>query len=677
MNKHSNMNQNILNTGGYRSIKGIRILFYALIIALPVRLYAQTSPGVVRAMTILSSNDIPVNRLTVNDNELVLSGNTDEQGAVSWNSVAYLHFNLRSIPENAVITSVSLRLFLKSKMSGGDEQFIKVFDLKDQKTAKWSSSFNWQGQPVSNADVSKLSAIASSKVRPADIGKSINFKLNADNYNKLVKADSGNVFLMLAAGSQQYSYYSSRSDNIRMRPRLVIEYYMLHQLQYSNWSQYKYDAQHTGQLSWQTNCAAKEYKMQELFKNQGANYVSSDPIICNGVVVFNYQGSDEKKFSIKACTENGRQIDELEEQGNSQQLIADRLNNIYLLKGSTGDNIKMIRFNNNKFVPLYTKALPENAKSTTTPVVGFDGSLYLSTDKGLYAYTPFPEFKIKWKYPLDGDSKYGTATLSEDEKTLFVYNGKGRLTAIDNMLGTWKWERQMTGYENNIPVASVRSGKVCITDGYRQGRVFYMLDAATGNKIVTDSGADNTRSQPIIGPEYVYIISDRKLRSYKLSDGKQGSQASPDDLNPASTMVMDKSENIYILSTDGAKHSLTTIPANGQTVVTDASKYGYLKGNSLLVSPGGKLFTRNDNGVYSFIPSSFYQSDELSIASFAGRHLYRANGKIKVDATEILSTQNVIMQSGAGGFTFKEGFRVKEGAQLQVKTGFYFITLNQ
>ncbi|WP_343688362.1 PQQ-binding-like beta-propeller repeat protein [Chitinophaga sp.] len=591
---------------------------------------------------------------------------------VNHDYTAYLWFNLASIPTEAIIDSVDLIIYpgKVKNTSSISEQGVNLYELHAA----------LDNQVINIED---STSVALTQVSPADINKAVHLRPDIKNGSTWVRVEQMGIYICLLAAeeAETYAYYTERSNELFKQPKLVISYHMpFSQVRRKSWPQYKCDAQHTAMLGWQTNSAVTGFKLKDVFSPQGSNYIKSDPILMDDKLVIAYQASAPPMYRIRTFTQGGLLLSD-----NTTDTVGlikygpvtDRSNLIYSLTGNTGNTLKILR--PNQAPALFTKQLENNAQATAVPVIGFDGSIYVSTDKGIYAYSPQPECRLKWTYALS-DNKFGTVALNESEQTIFAYDGaNGKIVALNSIDGMKKWDSNVESkFTTDIPVPSIRNRRLCVTNNLRNGTSFYILDTDNGNIIrnIKSAAPNNLISQPVIGTDKVYIINNGRLEAYALADGAQQPSPGITGLNPSCTMVMDGNENIYLLNTEQGKQSLTMITPGATSFpslsISDAS--GYLTGNRLILAPDGSLFAGNDNHLYSFLPTGFTVKDDITIpfnddSNFSSEYLYRSEGFIKIAGKEIIDNQNVVIHGGKG-IGFKTGFSIKKGATLSCRAGF-------
>jgi hypothetical protein len=602
-------------------------------------------------------------------NFLFISSSTTKN-KVNHDYSIYLQFSLAAIPEGAIVDTVDLMVYLNGvkNTSSVFEQGVNLYELGSSK-----------GSQV--IDIADSSSSAMSLVSKDDIARAVHLQPDVTDGANWVAKRKGNLYCVLAAEeAETYQYYSELSGDRSKQPKLVIKYHMpANQTRKSSWPQYKYDAQHTGMLTWQSNAAATGFKIKDVFSPAGANYISSDPTLCDDKLVFAYQSSVPPMYRLRSLSQQGNLLAETSTADTIGLVkygpVADRGSNIYCITGNVANTLAVLSAN--KLQVIFRKALENNAQATALPVIGFDGSLYLTTNKGIYAYTPQPECKLKWIYTA-GKNKFGTIALDEDEESVYVYDGDGgNMTALSNIDGVKKWAAAgMATFETDIPVPAVKNGQVYLTNGLRRGDQFYTINASNGNMLNTISATGPVISQPVIGVKQVYIINNGQLEAYSLSDGTKQPNTGPTGLNAASALVMDANSNVYALNTEQGKQSLTMVPFSSTTfsVLNIEDAKGYLTGNRMLLSPQGSLWAGNNNHLYCFNPAGFTVKEAINIPfnnanDFNSEFLYRSEGAIKVAGKTITGQQNVVIHSGSS-IGFQPNFSVKLGATLTCKTGY-------
>ncbi|PSL34902.1 outer membrane protein assembly factor BamB family protein [Chitinophaga ginsengisoli] len=602
------------------------------------------------------------------DNFVYISSSTTGR-KVNHDYCTYLQFSLATIPEGAIIDTVDLMIYLKNvkNTSSVFEQGVNLYELS---TARSNLVIN----------ITDSSSTALSLVSKSNIDQAIHLRPDITDGANWVPARKGNFYCVLAAEeAETYRYYTARSNDMAKQPKLVISYHMpFEQVRRKSWPQYKYDAQHTGMLGWQSNSTATGFKLSNAYSPVGANYIKSDPLLNDDKLVMAYQTSTSEMYRMLSLSRRGSTwADSYTDAFGLVKYgpIGDRKGNVYSMMGNTAGALYV--FAPDSWQVIYDKQLENSAQATAIPVIGFDGSIYISTNKGIYAYTPQPECKLKWIY-TSGANVFGTVALNEAEQIVYVYDGNsGNVTALNSIDGIKKWDKNIgSTFIADVPVPSVKNDILCVTNNQRKGNRFYILDANTGkgiDSIIT--GEDLVISQPVIGTNKVFVINNGALESYALSDGTKQSAAGIAGLNPASALVMDGNDNVYVLNTEQGKQSLTMVAPGATSFpslpISDAN--GYLAGNRLIIVPDGSLFTGNDNHLYGILPSGLSVKDDITIpfnnaSEFKSEYLYRSEGMVRVAGKALTGTQNIVIHGGRG-IGFQPGFNVKKGATLSCKSG--------
>lgn len=661
------------SSGAKRYIKATCLAIVLLLLNIPAR---SQNDGRSRMMVILPDKDVMAQREVKESADLMLYA-TRPTGR-SRDKVIYMHFDLGAIPKGANIDEVELSLHLKSMVEETGRQFVQVFEF--QTGENWQT-ITWDKQPVRDAVTDNMNAIAARDIKSENLNSGAHFSLK-NVTDSWAETHKGSLWLLLTANTQQFTYYSTRSGDRSKQPKLIIRYHMPDQFQPGNSAQYRYNAQHTGQLEWQSNAVSLNFT-GKIVANAGDFYLRSSPVYCNNELVFYCSSQDKKLHRLKAFSENGALLAENKNINGvvSFDPVADRGDKIYCVVN--GDVIRVFDAKDS-LRTVATKDLADNANIAAMPVVGFDGSLYISTDKGLYAYTPFPEFKVKWVYKADGH-KLGTAALRDDERVVYVYDGgekntssKGRLVALNNINGNERWAMGgLPTFEQRTPVPAVNDRTICLTGGIIEGKKCYIIkDDDTAGRVVRTITGDAI-STPVLGGNKAFVINREKLQTYNLYDSGFVEYAlDVTRLNAASPMVLDKDLNTYILSIKEGNQYLARMSTafSGIAPVKFVPKVlGYFKDNALLITPTGKLFAWNDNFLYAFSPAFISEQNVITIpqdnAGIKSEYQYRSEKKIMVrDGTSISNIKNVVIHSRTGGVSFGKNFKVARGAQLRVLT---------
>ena len=652
----------------------------------------------VKVMTLLSDKEVTVSKpapdkVSQKDYDGLFIKGEEKNGSVSYENLSYLQFNLGNMPNHAQIKSLTLRIYLKEAV-GSKTQSVKVYPLDAQKV--WSD-FSWETRPDSgdNIPIGKRKAIGLKDVSPKQRDSGTDFKFNIkDPIINSKMAARGLISLLLAASKEDYEYYAARTaqeDGYAYQPKLIIEYSIDSHLALGNWAQMKQDPQHSGQQTWASNVTPDLVKARKIIEGTNQfSYTKVNPVIYDGQLICAVQQTGTGNGNVEgnylhryALTSTGERLNpespRLSDIVKHQPVVGPK-KQLYCILGKAATTLVELDLENN----FEEKKRFTTEPVTATPVVGIDGSLYLSTKGGLYAYTP--DFKIKWKYaPLTNlkNHHFGSLALSKDEqKAYVVFGDDNKLVVLDTRDGTVLksseeiFSIKIEGDETKIPVPAVdvKTGKVVVLDGFRTGKQLTVFNI-DGNLVKTYDGCGKSSecfSQPVITNGNAYFIQNGALMKLDLAIMNLVSVGGT-SLNPASTLAADKNGNVYVLNTTGKAADLTIYNKGDGTVKTtplNELNDANLTGNRLLLAPDGNLVIGNDNFVALVQPVSFVGDvTTLSITSVPeDQKVYRTINAIEVGAVVHKSPNNTILYAGKS-ISFKPGFSVESGAKLTCNIG--------
>lgn len=646
----------------------------------------------VKVMTLLSESELTVSKaepqkiFNANSAGLVIKGEIN--GGRSYENTSYLQFDLSNMPENVQIKSMTLRIYLKQAVDPRNKQTVVVYPLDAQQV--WSE-VSWDNRPDKGKPVNKTKdRISFKKVDPGQNQPGNDFKLNIkDPIISSKMASRGLISLLLAAGEKDCEYYSTGTgQEYNYQPKLIIEYSTNSHLAHGNWGQMKQDPQHSGQQTWESNVVPNAVNATKIIEGTNKFYFTNiNPVIYDDQLICAVQqtgtGNVEGYYLHRyALTSNGEFLSpnspRLQGIVKHQPVVGPK-GQLYCIMGETANTLVVYDLKNN----FQEKGRITTDSVTATPVTGNDGSVYLSTKKGLYAYTP--DFKIKWKYaPLPNlkNHHFGSLALSKDEKRAYVVFGdEGKLVVLDNTDGkvlksskkVFSIYDKMDEIKVPVPTVDVQTGKVIVLDGFRTGSQMILFDK-NGEVIDTYEECGNSSkcfSQPVITNGSAHFIQNGALRSLDLKTNTT-KYLGGTSLNPGSTLVADKNSNVYVLNTISNPAELTIYnKSNGSLAKSSLNGLAgiNLRGNRLLLSPDGNLVAGNDNLIALIHPVSFTGdvADVLSINTVPeDQKVYRTRNSIVVGAVEHKTLNNTILYAGKS-IGFNPGFRVKSGAKLTCK----------
>lgn len=585
-----------------------------------------------------------------------------------------LEFDLSKIPARARVESWEIRIYLAEM--NGPQQAVQMYLLPDTEKSVNQTLFNSENTTLNNE------------------GKSLQVTIDDVQKRERWLSDQKNVLkVQLDSKAENFKYYTTMTGSsdalINYQPKLIINYYMPLMMAEDNWSQHKNNPQHTGQSLWKANVQPTDLKYTEVvYKTRANSFIKSKLVIYKQQLVFHYQRDSVPQYNIRAIAANGTMTMPAKDKDiggvvNFQPVI-DHSGRLYCIVANS--MLKILDLENNLNI-IHTEQLGNNVQVTDTPVLGYDGSLYLSTNQGIYAYTPYPQLKLKWKYSSKGNY-FGTVALSEDEKTVYVINGGiGKLLAIDNIDGTKKWESgnflEYTVKDRKgripIPVPSVKDKWIITLDGVQEGNRFSIIDSAGKIIEVTpplEPSKGEVFSEPVIGSiekedsYYAYIINNGALEAYNLKTGARVKRSKALGLNPASALVMEANDNVYVLNNEQNNQSIAVFNKECFAIVEPKKLEGIenLADEHLVLAPDGNLYTDSSSKLYSIRPMS--NQDELELQNLENQMVYRGALKIIVNGSASVNAETNTIIYAANKISFKTGFKVKKGAKLTCKTGY-------
>lgn len=651
---------------------------------------------------------------------------------------SYLKFDVSAIPAGASVYAWTLRLYLENQNDPEGFQLVRAFEVED---SAWKEPLTWNNRPSAAPQ-----SVAGAEVN--DQPTRINFEhtVEKDLRQDWLEAHKKGMALMLQSpsASQDYTYHSiAESDNIcqikltrepgaeentscfNTQPKLIVKYYMGLTVAETGWPQYNYDPQHTGRTPWKYNTHGSEVALNVVYSPAG--YIKGDPVVYNGNLFFHTQkdvapNSPEKqgpgKFFISAVSGNGRPL-----WGNDQDIgavakfqpLVDQKGRLYIVTENTLEILNLKDAGQKLRSPDWKAQLKlqEAVSVRSTPTLGYNGTIYLSTNRGIYALTPYPELKIFWKYTAD-ENTFGRITLGKDESVAYTVDAaQGLLVALDNTDGTPKWRQPIINlttpsdgskcekpapedakmFQENPPVpVAGHDGLVYVTTGYYSGNCLNVYDAE-GQNLTTISTAGRL-SQPVIASNgnAIFINQERQGEGGKLC--RYDSKAEDilncpkinDPISPRSILVLDGNDNVYVIdrvSDPQTVRGYTWGPKDdpfefkplfeklevAKTVsASDRESRNFLP--NLLIAPDGTLFTRNDNHLFAITPKNLLVGDLNLDKQDAIHHetAFLAQKSITVQNVTI-DKMSIILKSG-GTIGFKPEFAIKKGARLSCKVGF-------
>ncbi|MBO6565198.1 MAG: hypothetical protein JJ956_10670 [Pseudomonadales bacterium] len=578
---------------------------------------------------------------------------------------SFFSFDISALPTTANILSVELRLSESGESMSG--QAAQAFQVNH-----FTSPVRWDDKPVISGP-----ALAGS-VEPgvfyaaypgADAGL-------AGALNAALKTGDRLYLGVKATGYEtNLDFEPSDASSPSDRPRLVVNYELANPAT-MNWPQPQYDAQQTGRSNWQANVFPQGVNdPQAIYTAKTASSLHMAPIFYAGNV-YTVEQSTDGYFVVGVSPENGTfaQSSNLKSQPIFQPVVDPN----GILYYPTADGIQLIQLGADLTI------LPSNPVGSLVlkrpPLVARDGSVYLTDDSVIAAYTAYPQLEKFWSYQLSGTP--AAVGISADRSVAYISelmskDGKHliKLTALDNrtkrQLGQWTSDPGQWS-EAPIPVSGADGVYLALDSG------IFDVSQVFGFSVLPDSSnwsekwsvkCDSSKKYAtlVIGSNGdVIAVCGETIARY---DGGTGSPVAQFKLTQdwMSNLVMDGGDNLILFE----GHSLTAFDSTLERLYTaDMSHYGDINEN-LILAPDGTLYVHDNAHVYS-IGMDLKQDNvpaKVSVPLVPGKDIYRAQDTVTVESkVTVTNTDTLILQSG-GSISISPNFSVEKGAWLILETG--------
>jgi hypothetical protein len=641
---------------------------------------------------------------------------------------AFFRFNFNYLPVNAKIDLLKLKLYklpnTNSSLADFSSQTITVLEG----THQWLESANTLNDPNlnwANSKQNKNKSIGTDEVTKNST--SLNVKLKIPGSLTYPSKFLNSKLLSLAARSpekgEDNKFYSSLTaatpGNFSKKPKLIVTYEVDPYPFRSDWAQASATAQHNSYLNWATNAVTTSATARLLPNTAKDLIVGADPtgalaVYKNQPIIFTLSrvGKDSV-YAVKQLDGNGKVLWSQGVDGIAKCWpLIDEQGRLYYI--SVKGKLTVLDSNTGNIVVSKQLGYITNGEVTSinnNSTIGYDNTLYLTTDRGIIALSGYPEFKTRWKYENNTNELCGTVSLSPDESKAFFISvntqmGKSRLMVLDNMDGSRidYSKYSLGGYKNDlnyyIPAPVVRSNsEVLVLNGYDNSSELLFFNLQKGKLSLKDSinsgtGINTGISQPVIQPvidnrSNIFFVYNKKMARYD-DELKKVEVFNGSSLDNASILVTDRSSNIYALdpynganSVFGFRYDNTTKAISGSFNLklndvkfdtansADTSEANRKIGNTrknLIIAPDQTLYTATLNNVVAVTPLPVNDL-KISALNLKTNTVYRASNSIIVTASEVKYSVNTILYSG-GTISFMPGFTLQKGAQLSCKTGY-------
>ena len=628
------------------------------------------------------------------DKELRISA--DAKGTETVKS--FFKFDFSNLPTSTKVGLLNLKLYVRPNSETSDFSVQTITILKGNN--------NWTGNEASLTDPKlswadikqKTEIIGLTEVRKSS--ESITAKLKIPDSFKFVSDFLPDGILSLAARSpeknQNTKFFSTetseKSADFSKKPRLIVTYEVASYPFRQDWAQSFSNPQHNSLLDWKFNTYPTYAQARKLSDIPNENIQDAGILIYkNQPVVFTQAASGSSVFYVKQLNSRGEVLwsTAVDDAARCSPLIDEKGKMYYISKKGNLTILDM----NNKGLSSYSRPLfAVNGTINNTVTLGYDGTLYVPSDKGIFALSAFPQLKVRWKYEQKANEINGPVSLSPDESKAFFINvdkdnKRNRLIALNNLDGSliaasgYNSGGYADGENYHIPSPVVQNNsRVFAINGFDNSNTLFVYDIDEKNKSIktqdiSSGNSINTGiSQPVIHEQLnVFFIYNNELAKYDASGNKADVFQKSAFLNNASILVTDASSNIYAIdpySTPkkiiGFKNDLNS--PNAFSVDIDGA-FGNPRKN-IVLAPDGTLYTATATNLISVTPLKFgADTTTINASNLSTDTTYRASDAIIVDGFNILPSVNTILTSG-GSISFKGGFSVKKGAQITCKTGF-------
>lgn len=578
--------------------------------------------------------------------------------AVNSTDTAQLAFSLTSIPANAIIDSGYLRLTLRDDINGA-QMVLVLYRAADKKRI----------DNLSLHATDKKDATISIKIRPLLIPSPAT-PFNIRIYTPASAANS----------NLKAFFYSPDYTPAGTSPRIVV-YYHLPENPVVEWAGSHADQQHSGHTI--SSFAGSVPKMYRHASKISFSAIQSNLVLYKGLVyvIDNSQGQT-RLYATNPLTKTKAEV----AAGLPVQAVMPTIDNWGRMYYTSSNWVQVIDLEHNGAI---TNAISLAGTITTAPTVAKDGSLYLVFADGLEAYSPYPEHKLLWKYPLTG--KKSAVTLNREgtiayiasyanntvialntENSQVLYTAPVGLHAADNEGAT-------------IPVVT-NDGYVYVANRFANADSMFVFDSRL-NRIQSISGSHI--SQPAYGKDStVYFTKTGALVKCYPYTAKEVAYPG----NSPRSVLADMSNNAYLLypvGDNGSKLNVYIAETNNLISTNENTDGGIDK--AMVIGADGILYTCTSNDLLVMPTDAFNDAyilqsnkdEELDNTTFRGsllevpasytlkhRKILVGQSGVSLGGNVQVSADASITVTSGGGISFKNGFTVKQGATFSCKTGY-------
>jgi len=603
----------------------------------------------------------------------VIRANYAGSAAVTPRDSARVEFDFSSLPGNSVkIDSCKLQLVVQSKANNKAVVTILYAGSKALPPSLRTRQINI----VSMENDIRNDSIITINVNPDFITNSLGGTMPVS-----LKTTTPNDNIRI-----QFYPTDSTAPQPNYAPRLLVYYTMPVTTMGADWRQPYAGERHAPQIGMRYYGAAPASFQTVTLNDLGS--IQKDLIAYNGLiyaVANNPTATSTRLYAIDPITR-------------FQQLVADNLpvakempvidpfGRLYYISENSISVIELL--NNYKRTDNVIRI--SNGKTLKSfPTVGSDGSLYLSLNDIIYAYSPFPKNKLIWQYSLGGSTGNKSAvSLNKPASIAYVVSYDTRtIIGINANSGLKMYEAPVELIADQTQGAVVPSvdddGDVYVCNKIVGADKMFVYNETLSNARTIK--ANKSISLPVATTDNtVYFVLDEQLMKY-AGGGDPMPVAKFDGITRVRSITSDRSNNVYCLGQDNNlfyaynNDARTTIKA---TVTVNPQR-------ALIMNTDGSLYTATSSQLVSIRPA-FTDNATLTkdmsnynIATFRGNTTTVEAGSTLNKNQAIVGSSGVVFSNNItiGGtarmiveakrsISFGKGFTVKQGAVVSCKTGY-------
>lgn len=590
-----------------------------------------------------------------------------------------------------------------SFLDKGSEKLLLYFTIKENRLENNTCYIDLKN--TENTQVAQL------QLKGDLLNKSlVTFDINPKEFEKMKNGKttytisySGNCFTQ--STTPLIKFYEDRNINdtisLSNQPKLVAFYQLTSKPHREDWSQALGDAQQTNSVDWKLDYMPASIAVNETY-GVVSGKLTDATLIADKINIFNNNPltfaskGDNTQVTYWATTsiQNTTKLSPVWSQSLKRAapkflpLIAEN-KYLYYFTGGNDPNTQMVILDLNQSGQLVdTKRINDiNVGNTKISVIentitmGYDGSLYLPTNTGVVALTPYPVLKPKWYF--NAISSFGPVSLTKDEQIacfIKLEGTKAKLILVDNVTGRTLAQLSLDGTYNKLDIPPIliqtltgtKFNALVLNKNSNADKLFgFEIDYSDGLSVspkVWIDGPDNAiQYQPILTPKdnKVYVFNNK------------GKEIITIDTENKKTTFKSKNPDNYLNAYLGAYYdALPIVVSNADNGVISRKNDFNIDGMNALTyyiknaksrpffGPDGSVYSINgDNSLNRYCPLPLTDNTpEKIISSVNSKTTYGHNKKIVLKAQSVSST--IDAQFVSKTFGFEKGFRVKKGAVL-------------